>query len=526
MSTLIGALASTFTGGAAAAASLPLMLASVLNRGPYALQATGGVAVIASDPAQTDYLIRTPFIIGSTNFSSLVISNFAWYNTHAAGGCVASGNSFSIEEAALECNSTYTPILFSGARNKTVASGDNDIQSDAILPAAVGLASFTRGTTGWIRMRIRFSTPGATNYIPVCDSYAGADVFGLLYDTSAVSPANGVDGTGAMTTSGGSSSNKRITGAHYKPLLLGIPTAAAKAWFLFGDSKTYGTNDTYTSIGVGGITRAMLPNSAAAADGFACCNMGSPSGSASNLAGGTPAFFTNWLQYGNSAIEMYGTNSVNAAASQAVHAQLRAGGITKIIRTSLTPNTSGTCPMSITGITRVGTLATATVSAGVYADLIDGQAYPISGASPSQYNGTYTITKIGGNQFTYTMASDPGSSASGTIIANDRWRTLNYQTPATGWSVGGAVNTFETAMAALVANDLTYCQMEGMRAATSGADYWKWTAGGTTPNFHTADGLHQSATGYEATVAGNSTVTVFGQSPVTQSLRALVASLA
>jgi hypothetical protein len=71
---------------------------------------------------------------------------------------------------------------------------------------------------------------------------------------------------------------------------------------------------------------------------------------------------------------------------------------------------------AVTSITRVTTTATLTLTAA-FEGLKTGQTVTISGATPSQYNGTFVITRTSSTVFTYTMASDPGASASGTILA-------------------------------------------------------------------------------------------------------------
>lgn len=64
----------------------------------------------------------------------------------------------------------------------------------------------------------------------------------------------------------------------------------------------------------------------------------------------------------------------------------------------------------IASITRVGTTATLTTTANH--GRTTGDSVEVYGASPSQYNGTFTITVTGATTFTYTMGSDPGASAS------------------------------------------------------------------------------------------------------------------
>ena len=71
-------------------------------------------------------------------------------------------------------------------------------------------------------------------------------------------------------------------------------------------------------------------------------------------------------------------------------------------------------------IESTGTLATATTSTdrGLSSIVV----VTISGAGQAAYNGTFSITVTGSDTFTYTMASDPSSPATGTILAS--WVSL------------------------------------------------------------------------------------------------------
>lgn len=62
-----------------------------------------------------------------------------------------------------------------------------------------------------------------------------------------------------------------------------------------------------------------------------------------------------------------------------------------------------------TSITRSGTTATLTLTSH---GVTTGSIVTITGASPSEYNGTFAVTNVTANTFDYTMASDPGGSAS------------------------------------------------------------------------------------------------------------------
>jgi len=71
--------------------------------------------------------------------------------------------------------------------------------------------------------------------------------------------------------------------------------------------------------------------------------------------------------------------------------------------------------VSISGITHVTTTATATLAAAF--PLTNGMSVTISGADQAPYNGTFVISGVAGNDFDYTMLSDPAASATGTISA-------------------------------------------------------------------------------------------------------------
>jgi hypothetical protein len=68
---------------------------------------------------------------------------------------------------------------------------------------------------------------------------------------------------------------------------------------------------------------------------------------------------------------------------------------------------AGVTISSITRVTTTATLTTATAHG-----LNTGAYVIVSGATPAAYNGTFVITVVDSTSFTYTMASDPGASAS------------------------------------------------------------------------------------------------------------------
>ena len=93
-------------------------------------------------------------------------------------------------------------------------------------------------------------------------------------------------------------------------------------------------------------------------------------------------------------------------------------------------------------ITRSGPLATANVDNHGF---VTGQTVLIRGATQPEYNGTFTITVLNANQFTYTVSGTPVSPATGTITANTRFITRSGATatvtiPSHGFTNGTYVS--------------------------------------------------------------------------------------
>lgn len=86
---------------------------------------------------------------------------------------------------------------------------------------------------------------------------------------------------------------------------------------------------------------------------------------------------------------------------------------------SFTASVAGT-PQTVGSITRSGSLATVNLTGHGF---VTGQSVTISGAVQSAYNGTFTITKINNDSFSYTVVEGPTSPAgSGTakVLANTK----------------------------------------------------------------------------------------------------------
>ena len=107
------------------------------------------------------------------------------------------------------------------------------------------------------------------------------------------------------------------------------------------------------------------------------------------------------------------------------------------------PLSTGTAGISISTITRVGTVATATTAAPH--GLLAGMVVTVSGANEADYNATAEIENVGASTFDYNMNNDPGGSATGTLVHQDEGLATDHITFSTivGRSVAHGLTTGE-----------------------------------------------------------------------------------
>ena len=93
---------------------------------------------------------------------------------------------------------------------------------------------------------------------------------------------------------------------------------------------------------------------------------------------------------------------------------------------------TGISGVTISGISYVTTTATVTTTGSH--GLSTGAIVVVSGASPSAYNGTFSITYVSDTQFSYTMATNPGTNATGGSYTYGAWSSIG------GGATGGGSN--------------------------------------------------------------------------------------
>jgi type IV pilus assembly protein PilY1 len=129
--------------------------------------------------------------------------------------------------------------------------------------------------------------------------------------------------------------------------------------------------------------------------------------------------------------------------------------------TALTLGTLSTKP--VTSLTSSGTLATAVSAAHGFAT---NDGVQIAGASPSGYNGTYTITVVDANTFTYTLSSSPAGNTA-TVAATAHGLSSGDLLDVTGSAQAG-YNVTGSAVTRVDANSFTYTLGGAVVGASAG----------------------------------------------------------
>lgn len=193
----------------------------------------GGVSVIATDITRGK-TYRTRHFIGGRDVTEIKLA-FGGYYTGIADGEHNLGNAYTVE-AAIEIpslNATHRVTFDGGSNTGTVVDGAGIYISDALLPAAFGLATFPANEQIWIRRSV--AVVNGENILVAENSAATPAIVGegaIQYDPSAV-VTNQIDATGILTATGGATS---YTSRLYPLAILGKTVSAELAVGGPGDS--------------------------------------------------------------------------------------------------------------------------------------------------------------------------------------------------------------------------------------------------------------------------------------------------
>ncbi len=136
------------------------------------------------------------------------------------------------------------------------------------------------------------------------------------------------------------------------------------------------------------------------------------------------------------------------------------------------------CPAkTVTSATHATTTATVTTSAPH--GFITGDSVSIRGANEAPYNGSFTITVTGLGTFTYTMGSDPGANATGTIKTQKNIQTLEIDETSSHVRVEG----LHFNSSATIRGDGVHLRISASNTATAACTFEKssgfgWFVGG------------------------------------------------
>lgn len=132
---------------------------------------------------------------------------------------------------------------------------------------------------------------------------------------------------------------------------------------------------------------------------------------------------------------------------------------------------------SVTSITHVTTLATATITGHGYSN---GDEVIITGSNKTEYNGSWVISAVTANTFQYTMATAPSADSGGTPVCQKAKAPLVWDGASTitvvpqGVSTAGAENMPTTDFGLYFKNRLIVKQARDSIAASDYLDYNTW----------------------------------------------------
>lgn len=199
------------------------------------------------------------------------------------------------------------------------------------------------------------------------------------------------------------------------------------------------------------------------------------------------ASVTSWAT--STAWQLVGTG-VNATTNQGLLSLADAINVTNLtdaerVIAQPTQVTGGVSPRLVaTSISRSGSTATALVPGHGF---VNGQRVTISGADQSQYNGTFVISNVQGDQFDYTVSGTPVTPATGSLFA----QAINAR--VTSLSRSGSTVTVQAGGHGLV---------DGQVVTISGADQTQYNGTFVISNVLT-DSFQYTISGTPSAATGN-----------------------
>lgn len=370
----------------------------------------GPVQTVSANTLQS----RTPFF-ARDDIKGPCRIRMPWYYIVNSGWETGSGLGSGTFTVKLEYPAgTYTSVTFPGGAATGTAPAGGVVWSDFFTPAV----PIPSGAQGWWRTFVSAST--AAVVILNRGSSTGATGGGVTFGT------NLTDRTGDATFT---PSSPHIW---YGPDAFVCPTSK-RSFLVTGDSREQDLS-TYSdrSFDYGVVGRSL--------GGQYAFTSVAVSGGSMGASAATPAARTNTFAlaaYVTDLINELGYNDRSSATTtlpimqgwyagaKAVNPALRIG------QTTIFSGTTSTTPIS--ALTASGTTATATIGATQAAQLWVGEGIRIAGATPSGYNGSWTVTAISGQNVSFTVGTSGLATATTPGTLSDLWQSKDthaFQVPA------------------------------------------------------------------------------------------------
>jgi len=369
-------------------------------------------------------------------------------------------------------NANYTLSNFNGVSDESrnavlVVGGTNAAVRDIIAPSAEKLYIVKNSTSGGFAINIRTSSgssvsvPNGATVLVYCDGtnfYSGVSGSTGNFVVNGTLTATDITATNITATGNFSAANGVLT-AYGAAVVTGsiasttlTVTAVTSGTLAVGQSITgtgIAANTTITAFGTGtgGIGTYTVstvptanPTGSITVTGAAGSSFTNPYTNGNLSVGGTAAITGNTTIGGTATIggntaitgtlsatqnpTFTGTGELTVpAGTTAERSALPTVGMTRYNRTTnVYESYVGIAGQTISTITFATTTATLTTSSAH--GLSTGNIVTVSGASPSNYNGTFSITVTGSTTFTYVMATAPSINAAtvGTYTSGS-WQT-------------------------------------------------------------------------------------------------------
>lgn len=388
---------------------------------------------------------------------------------------------------------TAPSALFGGNATKVVNPGDawstsdNWVAVNGVIPANTPMNvkyNCKVPTAGIVTAPDLSQAKGLSGpYAATCQWYAAG----------ATNP-NSINSVGAISTVG--ASGNQLAPPQIVTAVLGKFDYLKTSAFIIGNSKFTGTGNGVTTdqfSGKSAISRALydlrIPSASVALAGTTVAQWAGVDPVAYELAG-----YTDNVIIGDPINDIV-TGGATLAQIQANYTTLvgKIRAINPTVNIWITQPEPATTTQSftITSLTSVSTTATATVADT--STFTTGDSIVITGATPTAYNGTYTITVVNGTTFTYTFAGGT-SPATGSPVFTDGYTTVARQTGQAGAVFPGSVR--DQFLAWLPTQITSGLLIKGILDGNPAVEQGGTGASGKWKPRKTLDGLHDTDQGY------------------------------